>query len=999
MKKLLPFVFLLLTGHAHFGQTILENNPPSLKWRQINTPNFRVLFPKGFEDQGQRVANTLEHIHTEEARSMGAEPRKISIILQNQSSISNGFVSMLPRRSEFYAMPPQDYNFIGNNDWLDMLMSHEYRHIVQYQHAKRGFNRIFYYLFGATTFAGMAQAAAPRWFWEGDAVATETAFTGTGRGKIPYFDLVFKTNLLEGRKFNYHKQALRSYKHNIPNEYVLGFHMISYLRKRTNDPEIWEKITRRSWNVPFIPFAFSNAIKKETGLYVTELYEEMARDFQQEWRKGMDSLSFTSFEQVNPRTGSAYTDYLYPQVLEDGSVLAMKQGIGDIEQFVLLKDGKEKLIFTPGFVNDAGMLSSVGQKIVWNEYGFSPRWAVKNYSLVKTYDRDTKQRTVIGSRHERYASASLSPDASKIVTIRTNTQYQTQIVVLDASTGSILKEFPNPDNHFFSMPRWSEDGKMIAVLENTSLGKVITLLDYNSASAAEVFVFPQENVGHPVPVGDYVLFNSPVSGIDNIYAMQRSTKQRYQVTSSKYGAYNPSVSKDGKTIFYNDQGRDGLDVVKAPFNPASWKPYEKEASPVEFYSHLVAQEGDPGLFRNIPQQTLAVKKYSKLRGLINPYTWGLNVETDLTEATVGIVSRDILSTLSLSAGYAFDINERTGAWRAQASYQGWLPIIDVTASIADRSVNEGKAAYGVVAKGDTVVTSSDLIFDWNEQNIEAGLRLPLNLTNSRFSASVVLGNHLGYTVVNDLTNSIDGDGRLIQTKLPRVFRTDYYFFRDYIDNGSLFYNHFSLNAYRLLKLSRRDINPRWGQRAIINAYNTVTALDVPGLGRRRFGDFEGKQFSFYGLLYFPGFAKHHSLWGYWAFQSSEIAPANINTGEGLNNYIFRNQIPLPRGQSVSRFEEFYSMSANYTLPLWYPDIAIGPLVNIQRLRTNLFFDYGFGQSKTYRVSQTYSSAGIEAKLDINIMRFLPQFDIGVRYSQGLSPSVSKFEVLVGTFNF
>ncbi|MBT1697464.1 PD40 domain-containing protein [Fulvivirgaceae bacterium PWU4] len=994
MKKLLPFVFLLLTGHAHFGQTILENNPPSLKWRQINTPNFRVLFPKGFEDQGQRVANTLEHIHAEEARSMGATPRKISVILQNQSSISNGFVSVLPRRSEFYAMPPQDYNFIGNNDWLDMLMSHEYRHIVQYQHAKRGFNRLFYYLFGATTFAGMAQAAAPPWFWEGDAVATETAFTPTGRGKIPYFGLVFKTNLLEGREFNYHKQALRSYKHNIPNEYVLGYYMISYLRKRTNDPEIWEKITKRSWSVPFIPFAFSNAIKKESGLYVTELYREMANDFQQEWQKQQASLTLTPFERVNPRNSSAYTDYLYPQVLEDGSVLAMKQGIGDIEQFVLLKDGKEKHVFTPGFVNDAGMLSSVGQKIVWNEYGFSPRWAVKNYSLVKTYDRDTKQRKVIGSRHERYASASLSPDASKIVTIRTNTQYQTQMVVLDASTGSILKEFPNAENHFFSMPRWSDDGKVIAVLENKPLGKVITLFDYSAGSVLQGFVVPQqENVGHPVLVGDYVLFNSPVSGIDNIYAIQRSTGQRYQVTSSKYGAYNPSLSKDGKTIFYNDQTRDGLDVVKAPFDPATWRPYKKEGSPVEFYSHLVEQEGDPGLFRNVPQQTLPVTKYSKLRGLINPYTWGVNVETDLTEATVGIVSRDILSTLSLSAGYAFDINERTGAWRAQASYQGWLPIIDVTASIADRSVDEGRITYGKVVSGDTVAVTDNLTFDWNEQTIEAGLRIPLNLTNSRFSTNLTFGNHVGYTSVTDFTNSIDGGGRIITSRLPQ------FFFRDYIDHGSLFYNHFSFAGYRLQKLSRRDINARWGQRVFIDAYNTATTLDVPGMGRRRFGDYTGKQFSFYGLLYFPGLVKHHSLWGYWAFQSTELTRANAKTGEGLDSYMFRNQIPLPRGQSVSRFEEFYSMSANYTLPVWYPDIAIGPLVNIQRLRANLFFDYGFGQSPTYRTSQTYTSTGIEAKLDINILRFLPQFDIGVRYAQGLSPSVSKFEVLVGTFNF
>src|SRR5688572_4340891 len=98
MKKSLPFVFLLLFNFVATAQTVLENNPSSLKWRQVKTPNFRVIFPKGFEEQGQRVANTLEHIRTHESKSMGTSPRKISIVLQNQSALSNGFVSMLPRR-------------------------------------------------------------------------------------------------------------------------------------------------------------------------------------------------------------------------------------------------------------------------------------------------------------------------------------------------------------------------------------------------------------------------------------------------------------------------------------------------------------------------------------------------------------------------------------------------------------------------------------------------------------------------------------------------------------------------------------------------------------------------------------------------------------------------------------------------------------------------------------------------------------------------------------
>ncbi|HTJ48753.1 MAG TPA: hypothetical protein VL443_04800, partial [Cyclobacteriaceae bacterium] len=323
MKRVLFLFTFVLSFSSLYSQVTLDNNPTSLKWYQVNTKHFRVLYPMGFEVQAQRMANTLEHIHDPEARTMGADPRKISVVLQNQSSVSNAFVSITPRRSEFYTMPSQDYNFLGTNDWLNLLSSHEYRHVVQFQHSNRGLSRAFYYLFGANTLSALSHAAAPLWFWEGDAVATETAFTHSGRGRIPYFGLVFKTNLMEGRTFNYQKQYLRSYKNNIPDHYVLGYHMISYLRRRTNDPEIWSKITARAWNIPIIPFRFSSAIKMETGLSVNGLYRAMAADLKKDWQAEIDALHLTSFNNITFRQSTAYTNYAYPQVLNDGSVIVM----------------------------------------------------------------------------------------------------------------------------------------------------------------------------------------------------------------------------------------------------------------------------------------------------------------------------------------------------------------------------------------------------------------------------------------------------------------------------------------------------------------------------------------------------------------------------------------------------------------------------------------------------------------------------------------------------
>lgn len=975
----------------------MENNPPSVKFYKINTPYFKVLYPKSFEKEAQRVANTLEHIYEPEAASMGVRPRKISVVLQSQSSISNGFVSLIPRRSEFYTMPPQDYNFLGTNDWLDQLATHEYRHIVQFQRTNSGFNRLLYYAFGPATLAAMATSSVPQWVWEGDAVATETAFTHSGRGRIPNFGLLLRTNLQEGRTFNYNKQYLRSYKHDISNHYVFGYHMIGYLRKHTGDADIWGKAMKRTAIAPFLPFAFSRSVKKLSGLSLPKLYQATALDLQKTWAEELSQLQLTSFEPAQKRQSKAYTNYSYPQPLPDGSVVVLKSGIGDFGQFVKVNPDGEKKVFIPGVMNDAGMLSAVKGKIVWSEFGFDPRWRVKNYSVIKSYDIHTKKYRVL-TRKTRYSGAALSPDTTKIVTVESDTEYSVSLVVLSSETGNVIKKFENPSNAFYSMARWSADGSKIVALKTENQKRSVVALDYASGLETVLIQPTDENIGHPVLTNGFLLYNSPVSGIDNIYALDLNSQVTQQLTSAKYGAYNPVLSEDGSKIYYNNQSRDGLDVVTVPFSPSTWPEFTRKESPKQYADYLTEQEGRPHLLDTVPQTQYGVNRYRKISGIFNPYSWGTYFNSSFTQADIGISTQDVLSTTEIKAGYLFDINERTGAWRLGVSYQGWYPIIDVNVKYANRSVTEDNIPFMLlrgeqlpVFSYDTSYFTQDIKFKWKELSTEVGVRLPLITTNSRYHGNFTVGNYVGVTKVSDFQNSQGAGIRQISyvyevdpvTPIHPSYRF-YYPFNTYIDNGTLVSNRFTLSAYRLLKQSRRDINSKFGQTINLNWYSTPFG-----------GDFSGNQFSFYTQLYFPGLFKHHSLWGYWAFQKTDLPQGD------LSNYVFNNQVPLPRGVSVSRFEKFYSMSANYTMPLWYPDFAFGPILNIQRFRGNAFFDYGFGSTArpTQVISQTYASVGGELRMDFNFMRYLPQLNVGFRYSYGLQPNVTRFEFLVGLVNF
>ena len=983
---LLAILFVQVSFSQNFP--VLDANPASVRWRQIKTEDFRIIFPAGYESTAKRMANTFQHIRTPESRSIGTPSvHRMPIILQNRSSVSNGFVTQAPRRSELFTMPTQNYNFGGINDWLNLLASHEYRHMAQFAHSNRGFNRLFSTLFGQEALAVMSFVSVPQWFWEGDAVAVETAFTGSGRGRIPEFDLVFRTNLLEGRTFTYNKQVLRSYKHFIPNHYVLGFHMVSHLRKITRDPEIWGRITARTWSVPFMPVRFSNSIRKEAGINVSGLYRSLASDLMKDWSARQASKTFNEFEVLSKRKDDTFTNYSYPQYLGDGRIVALKSGLSDPEKLVILEDGNEEFSYMPGQINEAGMLSAAGKTVVWNEYRFDPRWPVRTWSVIRAHHADSsKYSSFTITRKSRYSGAALSPDGSKVITVESDENDQVRLVALDFNTGKPLKVFDNKSNAFYSMARWSDKGDAIVALRQQNNLRAVVRISYPDGKIETLLPASDVNVGHPVLSGDYLLYNAPHEGVDNIFAVHLPDQKKYQVTMARYGAYNPCVSPDGKYLVYNNMSKDGLDVVRIPFDPMSWR---KFSSPLPGYpnqwQHLIEQEQRPFLFDSIPTLDYEVHKYHKALRLLNPHSWGAYIASDLARASFGVSSRDILSNLSLYTGIEMDIQERTPTWKATASLQSFYPIIDFSYDVGNRQVRVADELTFItnINDGDTTRVNAPLSFEWDEQTIESGFRLPLNLTSSRYFSQLNMSSYFGTTTVSNFKNSFDEGGRLVSTKYPQ------YFFRSYQDNGSLLYSKVRLSAYNLMKTSSRDIYSRWGQAVFFNSTSTLKQ-----------SDFSGRQQSVTAYVYFPGLWRHHSLWGYWAYQNTLI------DWQSRDNYNFRNDIPFPRGTTASRYEKMYSMSANYSLPVWYPDLALGSLINLKRIRINGFADYAFGESpglsRIIRSAQsnTWASVGAEVKFDVNVLRLAPELDMGFRIAQIVSPERRFYiEFLLGTINF
>ena len=130
------FISVIAIGQQFGG------NPPSVKWKQISTDTVRIIFPVGLESQANRAATIVHRLAADNMNSLGNRVKKINIVLQNQTTIPNGYVNLGPYRSEFYMTPAFNNLDQGSITWADQLALHEYRHVQQYNNFKQGISKL-----------------------------------------------------------------------------------------------------------------------------------------------------------------------------------------------------------------------------------------------------------------------------------------------------------------------------------------------------------------------------------------------------------------------------------------------------------------------------------------------------------------------------------------------------------------------------------------------------------------------------------------------------------------------------------------------------------------------------------------------------------------------------------------------------------------------------------------------------------------------------------------
>lgn len=828
---------LSLTSHKGFTQIFnSEQNPLSVKWRQINASGFRVIYPDELEKEAQRMTNTLRHIYPYVGASIGRKNTSIPILLQNRGVIANGFVQLGPKKSEFYTTPPQQFD---SQDWLNNLAVHELRHVAQFDKLTGGLAHPF----PEQVYLAWFGVSIPLWFFEGDAVSTETSLTNAGRGRIPSWIMPYRTQLLEGKKFSYSKVNFDSEKDLTPGYYQLGYVMASNLRKQSGK-NIFDSVLTDIKRRPLRAYPFSGSLKKFTGKGSKEWFDNTTENLRKEWELQAQKSTAEAYPSLNKKADLA-TSWFLPVKINGQQILTLKQSKAEPAHFSMIgPDRKEKKLLSIGY-QEQPWFSYANGLIVWDEVRYDPRYRQRSYSVICSYDLQSGRTKKLSSR-SRLFSPTLSADGKKIIAVRFDLSNQCNLVEMDAGTGAILHTYPNPENLILQTPAYRPDGAEVAFVSVAEKGKALRTIDRNGKT--EVLIAEsQQQLSRPVYLPQGIAFNAHYNGIDNIYCIEPVSKKISALSAAKYGAFNPGLSPDQQSIVFNNYGLQGYEVAEIPLKPQA----PGENNFVFLGASAAAQENSGNVFAAVPDSSFASKPYHALGNLFNVHSIVPVIE-DEYRGGLQLNSDNLLNTMNVFTGVNYFRDLNRFEYNAGLTYKGFYPVL--SAVYRNRPRRTFYNSQSGVQQG-----------DWRENNVQVKASLPISLNSLNDTYNFSLNTSTSYTQ------------RYLPENMPKDYITTLKFPMEY----SFTFTHTTRQA-------ERDIAPKWAQ--ILR----VTYLHQP-FDNQLVGDL----FAAESFLYFPGIARNHSFLANFSYQrTSGIRryDREINTVYGYSNIparsILRNTLLL-----------------------------------------------------------------------------------------------------------
>lgn len=597
IKRLCFFVSFIITLHVHLCQAASIDT--SFKFSTIETEHFLVHFHQGLDDLARKTVVIAEEIHSPLVKEFHWDPQeKTQIVLIDDADFTNGSATVLPYNTIYLqVVPPSIDMTIGEyEDWLRMLIVHEYSHILTMD-AARGYSKVMRKIFGkplpgSDPFSFLAFIATappnvflPSWWHEGMATWGESEYTAVGRGKSTFYEMILRMAVAENNI-----PSVDQINGEIPYwpdghmPYIFGMRLQKYISDKYGKDALGRLSFKHSGRAPYF---ISGAAQEVLGKDYAAIYREMIDDLKREELKRLEILKQIPFTPLKTfdLEGQTLTS---PRYSPDGSSIAfnMSDPHGHEKIMISGRDGKG--------AREAVRRLPSDRTISWSPDGgriyFSQAEIYRGFDIYQDlYSYDLKKGRLKRLTHGLRIK---EPDVSlqeKRLAVIVNEKGNQNLAVLEFG-GDGYRVNPLTDYRQFrlSNPRWSpENNHIVYSLKDNNGKSSIRIYNVNEKKETVLFENYNNNV-YPAwsPDGRYIIYSSDETGVFNIFAYDIEGGRRYQITHVQGGLFQADISPDSKEMVFSSYDSRGFKILNIEYDHEKWmtevspsvKPYWNEAN-------------------------------------------------------------------------------------------------------------------------------------------------------------------------------------------------------------------------------------------------------------------------------------------------------------------------------------------------------------------------------------------------------------------------------------
>lgn len=649
MRRRFFIIALVLLSIFQYRPSSAANIDTSLRFSTIETEHFSIHFHQGIEELAQKAAAIAEGVHAPLVKEFNWAPKeKTQLVLIDDTDFTNGFATVLPYNTIYIKVVPPSLDMtIGEyEDWLRMLIVHEYSHILTMDTA-RGYSEVMRSIFGkplpgSNPFSFLMFIASappnvflPSWWHEGMATWGETEYAGIGRGTSTFYEMILRMAVAENNIPSVDKIIGEvPYWPDGHMPYIFGLRLQKYIADRYGKEALGRLNTAHAGRFPYF---INGATSGLFGKGYAAIYWDMVRDLEKEEGRRIEILKQAPFTPIKMLglEGEVLTN---PRYSPDGSLIAFNRRDPHGHEAIMIagSDG--------GGAREVVRRLPSDHTICWSPDGrrlyFSQAEVNRGFNIYQDlYAYDLKDR---GLKRLTSGLRVKEPDIShdgKSFAVITNERGSQNLALLEPEgEGYRLNQLTDYKHLHLSNPRWSLDGRYIAysVKDNNGRGGIHL---YNVLEKRNSILFEDShNNAYPAwsPDGRHIIYTADETGVYNIFAYFIEDGKRYQVTHLLGGAFQPDVSPDGKDIAFSSYDSKGFKIAEIKYDPERWmagsspaiKPYWKPDKPPSPLMEEGWDEGERSFSVSEP------KPYSAAKTLL-PRFWLPTLSGDHEGTVVG----------------------------------------------------------------------------------------------------------------------------------------------------------------------------------------------------------------------------------------------------------------------------------------------------------------------------------------------------------------------------